>query len=53
LPEERRTQVVNRASKVGVVEDVEHIPSRLQREPVEELELPAQRQIVAFDFKWR
>jgi len=28
-----------------VVEDVEEIPARLQRKPVVELELPAQRQI--------
>ena len=45
FPEERRAEVVCRGSKVGVVEDVEEIPSRLKGKPVEDLELSARRQI--------
>ena len=45
LAEEGRSEVVDRGSEVGVVEDVEKIRSRLKREPLPEFELPPQRQI--------
>ena len=37
--------MVDGASKIGVVEDVEKIRSRLKRKPLPEFELPPQRQI--------
>jgi hypothetical protein len=45
LPELRRTQIVDGASEIGVVEDVEKIRSRLKSKPLPEFELPPQRQI--------
>ena len=40
LPEERRAEIVCGRAKIGVVEDVEKIRSRLKRKPLPELELP-------------
>jgi hypothetical protein len=40
-----RTAIVYGASKIGVVEDVEQIRSRLKRKPLLKFELPPQRQI--------
>jgi hypothetical protein len=45
IAESRRTEIVCGASKIGVVEDVEKIRSRLKRKPLPEFELPPQRQI--------
>src|SRR5271165_2532179 len=45
LPEQRRTEVVDGAAKIGVVEDVEHIRARLKREALAEGEPPLQREI--------
>ena len=45
LPELRRAQIVDGASEIGVVEDVEKIRARLKSKPLAEFELPAQRQI--------
>ena len=40
-----RIEIVCGVFKIGAVEDVEEIPSRLKRKPICESELPAQRQI--------
>src|SRR5208337_5582413 len=40
-----RSEVVYRAAKIGVVEDVEHVRARMQRKSLAELEPPLQRQI--------
>src|SRR5580692_10799239 len=45
LAELRRTEIVDGASEVGVVEDIEKIRSRLKSKPLPDSELPPQRQI--------
>lgn len=45
LPELRGTEVVDRATEVRVIENVEEIISRLKRNPFCKAELPAQRQV--------
>src|SRR5271166_5078948 len=45
LPEQRRSEVVDGAAKIGVIEDVEHVRAGLQRKPLAEGEPPLQRQI--------
>jgi hypothetical protein len=45
LPELRRTEIAEGTPEIGVIEDIEEIPSRLKSKSLVDLELLPQRQI--------